>query len=92
MYIDSDTLIDLAAVVAAFGSLLTLMVGVYKIFARDKRQSEVILAIQEEQTLICYGILACLKGLKEQGCNGPVTDALNQMEKHLNKAAHETAL
>lgn len=27
---------------------------------------------QEEQTLVIYGLLACLKGLAEQGCNGPV--------------------
>ncbi len=38
---------------------------------------------------ICYGVLACLKGLKEQGCNGPVTAALDKLEKHLNQAAHE---
>ena len=36
-----------------------------------------------------YGILACLKGLKEQGCNGPVTEAVNKIEKHINKAAHD---
>ena len=30
-----------------------------------------------------------MKGLKEKGCNGPVTDALNMIEKHLNKAAHD---
>ena len=36
----------------------------------------------------CYGILACLKGLKEQGCNGPVTEALHTLEKHLNQSAH----
>ena len=44
---------------------------------------------REEQTLIVYGLLACLKGLKEQGCNGPVTEAINKIEKHLNKKAHE---
>ena len=42
-----------------------------------------------KNALICYGILACLKGLKEQGCNGPVTAALDKIEKHLNQAAHE---
>jgi hypothetical protein len=31
---------------------------------------------------------ACLSGLKEQGCNGPVTQALDALEKHLNKQAH----
>jgi hypothetical protein len=46
-------------------------------------------AIKEEQTLMVYGVLACLKGLKEQGCNGPVTEAINKIEKHLNQKAHE---
>ena len=44
--------------------------------------------INEEQTLLTYGILACLKGLKEQGCNGPCKDALDKLNKHLNKNAH----
>ena len=41
--------------------------------------------INEEQTLLTYGILACLK---EQGCNGPVSEAINKIEKYLNKKAH----
>ena len=45
--------------------------------------------IYEEQTILTYGILACLKGLSEQGCNGPVTEAINKIEKHLNQKAHE---
>jgi len=45
--------------------------------------------IKAEQTLLTYGILACLKGLKEQGCNGPVTEAIKKIEKHLNQKAHE---
>ena len=45
--------------------------------------------IRKEQTLICYGVMACLKGLAEQGCDGPVHDALGKLEKHLNKAAHD---
>lgn len=44
---------------------------------------------QEEQTLVIYGLLACLKGLAEQGCNGPVSEAIDKIEKHLNKKAHE---
>ena len=46
-------------------------------------------SMKQEQTLIVYGLLACLKGLKEQGCNGPVTEAINKIEKHLNEKAHE---
>lgn len=45
--------------------------------------------IQEEQTLVVYGLLACLKGLAEQGCDGPVSEAIDKIEKHINKKAHE---
>ena len=46
-------------------------------------------SMKQEQTLIVYGLLACLKGLKEQGCNGPVTEAISKIEKHLNQKAQE---
>ena len=48
-----------------------------------------MVSMKQEQTLIVYGLLACLKGLKEQGCNGPVTEAISKIEKHLNQKAHE---
>ena len=48
-----------------------------------------IASIKEEQTLLVYGILACLKGLSEQGCNGPVTEAIGKYEKYLNQKAHK---
>ena len=44
--------------------------------------------LQEEQSLIIYGLLACLKGLAEQGCDGPVSEAITKIEKHINKKAH----
>lgn len=44
--------------------------------------------IQEEQCLLVYSILACLKGLQQQGCNGDVTRAISEIEKHINKQAH----
>ncbi len=43
----------------------------------------------DEEALVIYGLLACLKGLKEKGCNGPVTEAINKIEKHINQKAHE---
>lgn len=89
MYIDSETIVNIAAVIGAIGVIIGVFVAIYQFIERDKKQSVKIKAIQTEQTLICYGVLACLKGLKEQGCNGPVTEALNKMEKHLNQAAHE---
>ena len=44
--------------------------------------------IKAEQTILTYGILACLKGLHEKGCNGPVTEAIGVIETHLNEKAH----
>ena len=43
----------------------------------------------EELQLLTYGVLACLKGLQEKGCNGPVTEAANKIEKYINQRAHE---
>lgn len=50
---------------------------------------EDIRKIQKEACLHTYGILACLKGLQEKGCNGPVTEAIDKIEKHINKQAHD---
>ena len=50
--------------------------------AEDRRQ------INAELQLLTEGILACLKGLQEQGCNGAVTSAIAKFEQHLNTKAH----
>ena len=89
MYIDAKTLIELAALLTAFGVIGGAALWAVKFVDRQKKQDQELAAIRHEQTLICYGVLACLKGLKEQGCNGPVTAALDKMEKYLNQAAHE---
>lgn len=48
-------------------------------------------AINQEQQILTEGVLACLKGLSEQGCNGPVTKAIEVMEQHLNAKAHPSS-
>ena len=60
-----------------------------KINTLQKRHDEDMARTNEELALLVHGVLACLKGLKEQGCNGPVTAAINQYEDYLNKKAHE---
>lgn len=89
MYINGQTIVAAAAIIAAVAA----MVGYYnKAFTWIKKQDEQdteIQAVKEEQQILTYGILACLKGLKEQGCNGPVTEAINKIEKHLNIEAHK---
>ena len=42
-----------------------------------------------ELQILTRGILACLKGLQEKGCNGPVTETANEIERYLNQKAHE---
>ena len=54
-----------------------------------QRHHDDVHTIQEEQTLVMYGLLACLKGLQEQGCNGAVTEAIGKIDKYLNQRAHE---
>ena len=46
--------------------------------------------INREQQLLTCGVLACLKGLREKGCNGPVTEAIDKIERYLNEKAHES--
>ena len=87
--INADTLIKIAAVLAALGGIGSVVVWCIKFVDRQKKQDKELAAIRREQTVICYGILACLRGLEEQGCDGPVHEALAKLEKHLNQAAHE---
>lgn len=83
-----QTLITAAAVVAALGAIGTNLAKGIRWMDRQKAQDKEIKGIKEEQSLITYGLLACLKGLKEQGCDGPVTEAVDKIEKHLNVKAH----
>lgn len=44
---------------------------------------------KEERLILLKAQLACLKGLKEQGCNGPVTKAIGDIEAYLLKKSHD---
>lgn len=89
MYIDQNTVLTASSILAAAISIFTVVFAVYKWYLRQGQQDKDIEKIKEEQCLLTYGVLACLKGLQEQGCNGPVTEAANKIEKHLNQQAHE---
>ena len=93
IYIDLDLIIQLSAAAAAVTAFGAALRRIWLWFARQEeqnaRQWHAIHQSQEEQTLICYGVRACLMGLVEQGCDGPCKDALNKLDKHLNKAAHQ---
>lgn len=88
MYIDAETLLGTAALVTALGTIAGAAATAYRFYLRQKKQDEELTAIRAELQVLCFGIRACLSGLKEQGCNGPVTQALTALDKHLNKQAH----
>lgn len=94
-----QTIITISAGLGAVVAIASLIAKLVRWVDRQKKQDDDIKqlrkhheedmsGIKEEQTLLVYGILACLKGLSEQGCNGPVTEAINKLEKHLNQKAH----
>ena len=102
MHIDltAQTIITAGAFVGALTGLVAVFVRAVRWMDRQKAQDNELqqlkathaqdnAAAQQELGLLTYGILACLKGLKEQGCNGPVTEAISKIENHLNKKAHE---
>lgn len=84
-----QTIITAAAVVAAVVALFKYYNRGYDFVKRQQNQDRVIQSIQDEQALLTYGILACLKGLQEIGADGPVSEAVAKIEKHLNQAAHK---
>ena len=89
MYVDVNTVITAASLLAAIGAIFSVIFAVYRWYLRQNRQDTEIEKLKSEQCLLTYGILACLKGLKEQGCNGPVTEAIDKIEKNINKQAHD---
>lgn len=89
MYIDTSTIITAASVLGAIITIGGILIACYKWFSRQNKQDDDIKAMKSELCLLTYGLLACLKGLKEQGCNGPVTEAIEKIEKRINKQAHE---
>ena len=88
MTVTWQTLITVAAVVTALATVFGRYNKVYDWVRRQEEQDKLIKNIQEEQTILTYGVLACLKGLREQGADGPVEDAIDKIEKYLNKKAH----
>ena len=94
------TIITISAILTALGVIIGCLVKVVNWFnlqnSHDEsinnlsdKHDEDINSIKSEQRIIIEGLLACLQGLQEQGCNGPVTKAVNKIEAYLNEKAHE---
>ena len=85
----SEYITSAASVITALGVIFGLIFAVYKWYLKNEKQEDSIREIKQEQSVLTRGVLACLKGLKEQGCNGPVTEAIKDIEEHLNNQAHK---
>ena len=83
-----QSVVTAGAIMGALVAIVSYLRKLFGWFARQEAQDEAIRGIKNEQQLLTYGVLACLKGLKEQGCDGPVTEAIGKIEKHLNEEAH----
>lgn len=89
MYITSQSIQTVAAVITAIIVIFSAVFAVYRWYLKQNKQDGDIKELKEEQCLMSYAILACLDGLKQLGANGNVTDAHNKLEKHLNQKAHK---
>lgn len=89
MGIVSAIIISIASVITALGVILGVILSVHKWYLKQEKQDDDIKVIKEEQSILTQGVLACLKGLKEQGCDGPVTIAIEKIETYINQQAHK---
>lgn len=93
-------ILRLAEIIGACSVILGLIIGVYKLYDRltdklselEKRVAKLERenhGIKKENALVIYALSACLDGLRQQGCNGKVTEAIEMISKYINKAAHD---
>lgn len=93
MYVDGQTVIMASAVIALVAAIAGYLLKLYKFVAHQDEQDKRIDALEEkhekdmsttdeELTVICYAILACLDGLGQ-------LEAREKLEKHLNQKAHK---
>ena len=86
----------LAMVIAIIGLCLNLItvfgfiVKIVRWIDRQKEQDKELESIRHEQSIITVGVLACLKSIIGEKDETEVRSAINLIEDHLNKKAHET--
>ena len=88
LYITIERIIKLGALLGAIALIVSYLIKFVMWLTRQKKQDAEIKAINEELTLLTYGLRACLTGLQKLGCDGPVTDAIDKIDKHINQKAH----
>lgn len=99
MYITLDTIILAGSAVGVIATLIGVILKVHKWYLRQesmaaeiadlkKHHEEDLNRVNQENTMICYALSACLNGLQQLGANGDVTIAKDKLDKFLNQQAH----
>ena len=74
---------------ALFDKMRLLDNRISKLEELDIRHEKDIQDSKEERRILLEGTLACLKGLHELNCNGPVTEGIENIEKYLMTVSHK---
>ena len=88
MDIDHTIITTVASIFSSLVIIFGAVFAIYRFILRQHEQDKEIKKMKDEQAIVVYGVLACLRGLQEQGVDGPVTDGIAKLEKHLNQQAH----
>lgn len=83
-----QTIITIGAVIGAICAIMGKYNKAYDLVKHQHTQDATIKEMQIEQTVILKGVLACLKGLSEQGCDGPVKEAEAEIQNYLISKSH----
>lgn len=87
--IDTTTIVEVAGFLTALGVICGLVYKLFKWLDTRKKIEAEMKDMKEENTLIFYGLMACLDGLEQLGANHTVPLAKNKIQKYLNLKAHD---
>ena len=87
--ISAQTIITLAALLAAIVAIFKYYNKVYDLVKHQKAQDTDITTIKKEQTLLVYAMQACLDGLQQLGANHTIPEAKAKLDKYINQQAHD---
>lgn len=85
MTINLSTIITLASALTALGVFAKLYNKCYNLVLHQKEQDSRIEALAKNDTAVMRALLGVLDGLIEQGCNGAVHSARDELQKHLTE-------
>ena len=93
-------IIRLAEIIGALSVIFGVIIGVFKKIEKNSARLEKIenrvtaleqetSKIKREDELIIFSLRACLDGLRQQGCNGKVTEAIEAIDQFIIESAHD---